>query len=237
MSRPIALFALLLAAFVPASVWAAAAPTETVAPTGTITGSPAVLAKTPAMKLRIDLSADDHGGSGIASIKLFYAKLPGGKETKIRDFPAAGGPQTLTAQMTWITGVRKLKVGKYELRAKFNDVQENVSTGTFRFEIKDPGDAPKQKVELGVDPAVGSSGLTLKIKAQAATKVRGKLRVVIEKRNNKGKYKVAKKYSHGAAAEWTLKVPLGKGKYRWQAFYDAKLPFVSTKTPVTSFDI
>jgi hypothetical protein len=239
MSRRLGLFALLLAAFVPASGRAADVPPpkEAVAPTGTITGSPAILAKTKAMKLAIDVSADDHGGSGIASIHLFYVRLPGGPEVHIRDFTTGSNPQTFKAQMTWITGVRSLPIGKYELHAKYYDIQENVGTGSFPFQIVDAGKAPRQKVDLQVDPAVGSSGLTLKLHAVAPIKVRGKLRVVILARDKTGKYSVVKKYLHGAANPWTLSVPLKKGQYRWQAFYDAKAPFVSTHTDATSFGV
>ena len=238
MIRRLGLFVLLLAAFVPASGRAAnAPPPEMVAPTGTISGSPAILAKTKAMKLAIDLSADDHGGSGIASIHLFYVHLPGSQEVHIRDFVSGGNPQTFKAQMTWITGVRRLGIGKYELHAKYYDVQENFSAGTFPFEIVDASKAPKQKVDLQADPTVGSSGLKLKLHAVAPIKVRGKLRVVVLARGKGGKYRAAKKYSHGAAHPWTLAIPLKKGQYRWQAFYDAKAPFVSTRTPVRSFSL
>ena len=138
--------------------------------------------------------------------------------------------------MRWDAGLRELKPGKYALKVKVLDVQENAGTATFPFEIRTPGDAPKQKVTLDVTPTVGS-GLTLKIDAKGAGDVQGKLRVVIQRANKKHAYKVFKKYSHKASEPWTLKVPLGKGKYRWQVLFDAKAPYVSTKTGVKSFGI
>lgn len=236
MTRRTGLFVLLLAAFVPASGWAVdPPPPEKVPPTGSVKGSPAILAKSKALKLAIDLSADDHGGSGIASIHLFYAHVPGGQEVHIRDFVSGGDPQTFKAHMTWITGARKLPIGKYELRAKYLDVQENAGTGSFPFEIVDASKAPRQEVDLQVAPTVGSSGLHLKLHVVAPIKVRGQLRVVVKAREKNGTYRVAKKYSHGAAHPWTLTIALKKGAYRWQAFYDAKAPFVSAHTAVRSF--
>jgi hypothetical protein len=231
MAGPLLLFALLIAAFAPATAMAA----DTTAPTGTVTGSPALVVKTGNEKMTIKLSGDDHGGEGIASIHLFLVSA--GKESEIRTFdPGSASPQKYDASMTWDAGLRELKPGKYSLRAKIYDIQENVSTASFPFEVRSAADAPKQKVTLAVTPAVGS-GLTLKINAKGTGEVQGKLRVVIHRQNKKKVYRVFKKYSHKASEPWTLKVPLGKGKYRWQVFFDAQAPYVSTKTGVKSFAI
>jgi hypothetical protein len=231
MTRSLGLFALLLALLAPASAMAA----DTTAPTGSVKASPALVVKTPDMTMDINVAAAD-AGEGVASIHLFFVPA-GGTEKLIRVFdPGKDGEQTFSDHMRWDTGLRELSPGKYTLRAKLYDIQENVTTVSFPFEIRSAGDAPKQVVKLEVDPTVGS-GLTLKIKAAAPGDVRGKLRVVVHMRNKKGQFKVFKKYSRNASAPWTLKVPLGKGKYRWQVFFDGKPPFGSTKTSAHSFGI
>jgi hypothetical protein len=231
MTRRLGLFALLLPAFAPASAMAA----DTTAPTGSVTAAPALVVKTPNMSMTIKVAGDDHGGEGIASIHLFV--VAAGKETAIRTFdPGKDAPQKYDASMSWDAGLRELKPGKYTLRAKVFDAAENVSTASFPFEIRTAANAPKQKVKLDVVPKVGS-GLTLKITAKGSGEVLGKLRVVVHKRNKKGAFKVFKKFSKNASDPWTLKVPLSKGAYRWQVFYDAKAPYVSTQTSAHSFGI
>ena len=234
-TRRAGLFVLLLACFAPAAVLAAAA-TEKKAPTGTVTGSPALVVQSGNETMRIVVTGDDHGGTGIASIHLSVAPV-GGSPTAIRTFdPGKAGPQKYTASMIWDAGLRELKPGRFTLRARVFDIAENSRTVTFPFEVRTAGNAPKQKVKLDVAPKVGS-GLTLKIRAKGAGDVLGKLRVVVQRRNKKGAFKVFKKFSRNASDPWTLKVPLGKGAYRWQVFYDAKAPYVSTHTSVHSFGI
>ena len=232
MLRRLAPAAVLIAAL--AAVNATAAD-DTEAPTGSVTATPAIVAKTPDMQMQIKVAADDHGGDGVASIHLFYAAA-GGARHHIRDFdPGKATPDTFSDTMRWDTGLRELPAGRYELIAMLYDLKAHARTVRFGFEIRSASSAPKQKVQLDVTPSVGD-GLTLRIRTSPQD-VRGKLRVVIERRDGSGDYHDFKKYSHRPDEPWKLEVPLGKGAYRWQVLYDAKAPFVSAKTAVKSFTL
>lgn len=235
MRRSLIVFVLLLGVFVPAAV-VAADDADTTPPTGTVTGSPALVVQTNSATMEIKVSGDDHNGTGIASIHL-YVVPAGGEKKLIRVFdPGSSAPQTYTASMTWISGLRDLKQGKYTLRTEIFDVKENMSQATFPFEVVSAQNAPKQKVTLDVKASVGK-GLSLKIDPKAPGDVLGKLRVVVHRANKKGKYRVFKKFSQNASEQWALQIPLGKGKYDWQVFFDGTAPYVSTKTGVKRFSV
>jgi hypothetical protein len=234
MRRRLATTAVLISLLAAGAAWAA--DPDTTPPTGSVTGSPALLAKTDVMTMGIKVAADDHGGGGVASIHLFYAPA-GGAAQHIRDFdPGKATPDTFRDGMTWDTGLRLLPIGKYTLSAKLYDRAENVRTVSFPFEIRDAADVPKQDVDLDVTPHTSGGTLTLKVRTSPAS-ARGKLRVVVLRRNKSGDYRVFKKYEHKAGATWTLEADLGDGAYRWQAFYDGKAPYASAKTPLKSFTL